>query len=79
MFFIPAVQITQQPSSEEWHIAISPGRLCVCVCVMSVCVYVCILIDEASRACAKINRRLICGLTIYFEFDNEASLFLSRK
>ena len=31
--------------------------MCVCVCL-----YVCILIDEEDR-------RLICGLTIYFEFD----------
>jgi hypothetical protein len=27
------VQITKQPSSEEWHIAVSSG-LCKCVCVV---------------------------------------------
>ena len=55
---IGEVQLTKQPSSEEWHIAVDP------------CLTEYMLIDEASRACAKTNRRLTHGLTIYFEFDN---------
>ncbi len=42
MMLADDVQITKQPSSEEWHIAVSPGRLYVCVSFvcMSVCVYI---------------------------------------
>ncbi len=53
MMMSPDIQITKQPSSEEWHIAVSPGRLYVCVCV---CVSVCVNINRRRRS--TINMRV---------------------
>ncbi len=59
--------ITKQPidfhqSSEEWHIAVGP------------CSTEYMLIDEASRACAKTNRRLTRGL-----IDRELKIACKRS